>query len=88
MEFHYYYLIQDFLGVLLCFLGIIMVYLCLKMTFIRNFSKNTMLFLIKYSLFIISGVNLLSNNFGLKPWILSIILMVTSFIITPKQRIL
>ncbi len=88
MEFHYYYLIQDFLGVLLCFLGIIMVYLCLKMILIRNFSKNAMLFLIKYSLFIISGVNLLSNNFELKPWILSMILMITSFIITPKQRIL
>lgn len=88
MEFHYYYLIQDFLGVLLCFLGIIMVYLCLKMIFIRNFSKNAMLFLIKYSLFIISGVNLLSNNFELKPWILSMILMITSFIVTPKQRIL
>lgn len=88
MEFHYYYLIQDFLGVLLCFLGIIMVYLCLKMIFIRSFSKNSMLFLIKYSLFIISGVNLLSNNFELKPWILSMILMITSFIVTPKQRIL
>ncbi|KKY01083.1 hypothetical protein VN21_10685 [Paraclostridium benzoelyticum] len=88
MEFHYYYLIQDFLGVLLCFLGIIMVYLCLKMIFIRNFSKNAMLFLIKYSLFIISGVNLLSNHFELKPWILSMILVITSFIVTPKQRIL
>lgn len=88
MEFHYYYLIQDFLGVLLCFLGIIMVYLCLKMFFIRSFSKNSMLSLIKYSLFIVAGVNLLSNNFELKPWILSMILMITSFIITPKQRIL
>ncbi|MEN2256324.1 hypothetical protein AAIB48_00515 (plasmid) [Paraclostridium benzoelyticum] len=56
--------------------------------FYKKLFQNAMLFLIKYSLFIIAGVNLLSNNFELKPWILSMILMITSFIVTPKQRIL
>lgn len=86
MEFHYYYLIQDVLGVLLCFLGVRMVYLCLKIISIRGFSKNSILFLIKYNLLILAGANLLFNNFGFKPWILSIVLIITSVIITLKHN--
>ncbi|WP_042274601.1 hypothetical protein [Faecalimicrobium dakarense] len=86
MEFHYYYLIQDFLGVLLCFLGIRMVYLCLRIIYIESLSKNSILFLIKYSLFILAGAILLFNNFELKPWILSMILIITSAIITLKHN--
>lgn len=82
MEFHYYYIIQDFIGVLMAFVGIRMLLLSIKMISSGRKSKSAILLTINYALIIISGVNLLMNKFGLKPWIISIILVILSFIIT------
>ncbi|RDY24329.1 hypothetical protein CHF27_002950 [Romboutsia maritimum] len=84
MEFHYYYLIQDIVGVMVGFVGIRMFALCIRMILSGKSSKNTILITIKYALVTISGVNLLINQFGLKPWMISIILIFISNIITPK----
>lgn len=82
MEFHYYYLIQDFVGVMLSFIGIRMFALCVKIISVKKLSRNSILLLIKYALYVISGVNLLMHEFGFKPWILSIFLIICSMIIT------
>lgn len=75
MEFHYYYIIQDIVGVLMAFIGIRMILSSKK-------SKNGILISISYALITIAGINLLFNNFGLKPWIVSIILILLSLLIT------
>jgi hypothetical protein len=68
MEFHYYYLIQDLVGVMLAFIGIRMVTTCFKLCIQKHFSKNRILMLIKYSIYILSGINLLVNEFGIRCW--------------------
>lgn len=82
MEFHYYYIIQDIVGVLMAFIGIRMVTLSIRMILSSKKSKNGILISISYALVAIAGVNLLFNNFGLKTWIVSIILILLSLLIT------
>ncbi|RDY29135.1 hypothetical protein CHL78_002175 [Romboutsia weinsteinii] len=84
MQFHYYYLIQDFVGVMLAFVGIRMLFLCLRLASSKKFTKNIVLLMTKYSLFIFAGANLLMNTFGLNHWICSILLMIISIAFTPK----
>ncbi|HSQ90273.1 hypothetical protein [Romboutsia sp.] len=86
MEFHYYYLIQDIVGVMIGFVGIRLFTLCIRMILSGKNSKNSILLIIKYSLVALSGANLLINEFGLRSWIISIILIFLSNIITPKNR--
>lgn len=86
MEFHYYYLIQDIIGLIVSFIGLRMVTLCFRIMSSSKMSKNIFLILLKYILVTISGVNLLINQFGLKPWIISIILIFISTIIAPKEK--
>lgn len=76
MQFHFYYIIQDIVGVMLAFLGIRMFLLCLKMISINKLSKGSIFLLIRYTLMVLAGVNLLLNKFGLRPWVISILLMI------------
>lgn len=76
MEFHFYFIIQDIVGVMLAFLGIRMFLLCLKMISINKLSKGSIFLLIRYTLMVLAGVNLLLNKFGLRPWVISILLMI------------
>lgn len=85
MEFHYYYIIQDVVGVLAAFIGIRMFTLCLKISLTKKLSLSSVLLLIKYILVTLAGANLLLHEFGFKPWILSIILIFISAIITQKS---
>lgn len=82
MEFHYYYIIQDIVGVLMAFIGIRMFTLSIRMILSSKKSKNGILISISYALITIASINLLFNNFGLKPWIVSIILILLSLLIT------
>lgn len=82
MEFHYYYIIQDIVGVLMAFIGIRMFTLSIRMILSSKKSKNGILISISYALITIAGINLLFKNFGLKPWIVSIILILLSLLIT------
>ncbi|EQK44890.1 hypothetical protein [Paraclostridium bifermentans] len=82
MEFHYYYIIQDIVGVLMAFIGIRMFTLSIRMILSSKKSKNGILISISYALITIAAINLLFNNFGLKPWIVSIILILLSLLIT------
>ncbi len=84
MEFYYYYIIQDIVGVLMAFVGIRMFALSIRMILSGRKSKNTILFFIKYALITLSGVNLIINKFGLKPWIISMILVLLVIVIRPK----
>ena len=86
MEFHYYYIIQDIVGVLMAFIGIRMFALSIRMILSGRRSKNTILLSIKYALITLSGVNFLINKFGLKTWIISIILVLLAIVITPKAN--
>lgn len=82
MEFHYYYIIQDIIGVLMAFVGIRMLTLSVRMLMSGKVSKSALLLTISYGLIVVSGVNLLVNEFGLMPWIISIILVLLSLLIT------
>jgi hypothetical protein len=84
MEFHYHYIIQDIVGILMAFVGIRMFALSIRMILSGRKSKNTILLLIKYILITLSGVNLIINKFGLKHWIISIILILLVIAIRPK----
>lgn len=84
MKFHYHYIIQDIVGVLMAFIGIRMFALSIRMILSGRRSKNTILLSIKYALITLSGVNLLINKFGLKPWIISMILVLLAIVIRPK----
>ncbi|MBC5995336.1 hypothetical protein EAI30_07295 [Romboutsia ilealis] len=86
MEFHYYYLIQDIIGLITAFVGIRMLMLCFRFVFYNKISKVTYIFISKYMLITLAGSNLLFNQFGLKPWIISIILIFLSTVITPKKK--
>ncbi len=84
MEFHYYYLIQDIVGIILTFIGIRMLILCFRYIFYNKISKSILILMLKYTLITLSGINLLINQFGTIHWIISIILIFLSYIITPK----
>ncbi len=81
MEFHYYYIIQDIVGVLMSFLGIRLCTLTIRFIISGRRSTNTILVLVKYFLITIAGVNLLMTKFSLKSWIVSIVLLFISIII-------
>ncbi|MBS5788538.1 MAG: hypothetical protein KIC98_11570 [Clostridioides difficile] len=86
MEFHFYFIIQDIVGVMLAFLGIRMFLLCLKMISINKLSKGSIFLLIRYTLMVLAGVNLLLNKFGLRPWVISILLMILALAPFSKTR--
>ncbi|WP_027701010.1 hypothetical protein [Metaclostridioides mangenotii] len=86
MEFHLYYIIQDVIGVLISFLGIRLFLLSLKIASINKLSKGSLLLMTRYTLMILAGVNLLLNKFGLKPWIISLILMVLALVPFSKKK--
>ena len=86
MEFHFYFIIQDIVGVMLAFLGIRMFLLCLKMISINKLSKGSIFLLIRYTLMVLGGVNLLLNKFGLRPWVISILLMILALAPFSKTR--
>jgi hypothetical protein len=86
MEFHLYYIIQDVIGVLISFLGIRLFLLSLKIASINKLSKGSLLLMTRYTLMILAGVILLLNKFGLKPWIISIILMVLALVPFSKKK--
>lgn len=71
MEFHYYYIIQDIIGVLLVFINLRLTYLCLRIMKIKGISKNSLVVLFHYVIYFIAGFNLLISDFGLRPWIIS-----------------
>lgn len=81
MEFHYYYIIQDIIGVLMAFVGIRMFTLSTRMILSNKKSKNAVLLSISYILITISGINLLLNRFKLKTWTISIVFIILSLII-------
>lgn len=84
MEFHYYYLIQDIVGIIATFIGVRMLILCFRYIFSNKISKSILILMLKYTLITLSGINLLINQFGTIHWIISIILIFLSYIITPK----
>jgi phosphatidylserine synthase len=86
MEFHYYYLIQDILGVFLAFLGFRLSLLCIKMISINKLSKSSILVLIKYVLILCSGLSLLLTSFEIKNWIISIFIIFISITIKIKDE--
>lgn len=87
MDFHYYYIIQDIIGVLMAIVGLRMLTLSIRMIVSGKKTKSAVLISIKYALITAAGVNFLISTFGLKPWIISIILVLLSIIITPKNNV-
>lgn len=80
MEFHYWFLIQDILGVLLAILGlkfaIIYILLMLKrritLSYLACFMGNIML--------VLSGVNLIISPWSLKTWGISLALFLLAWL--------
>lgn len=81
MEFRYYYVIQDIIGVLIAFVGIRMFMLSIQMMLSRRKFKNVIALSVSYALIAASGINLLLYNFGLKTWIRSIVFVILSLVI-------
>ncbi|WFD11104.1 hypothetical protein [Tepidibacter hydrothermalis] len=71
MEFHYYYIIQDIIGVFLVFINLRLAYVCLKIMKVRGISKKSLILLIHYLLYCIAGFNFLISDFGLRTWTVS-----------------
>ncbi|CAH2214586.1 Membrane protein [Tepidibacter aestuarii] len=72
MEFHYYYIIQDIIGVLLAFINLRLAYLCFRMIKVKGILKNLLVHLIYYITCFIAGFNLLISPFGLRAWTMSL----------------
>lgn len=81
MEFHYYYIIQDIIGVLMAFIGIRMFVLSIQMILSMRKLKNIIAFSASYALVAVSGINLLFYNFTLKTWARSIVFIILSVVI-------
>lgn len=81
MEFHYYYIIQDIIGVLMAFIGIRMFVLSIQMILSMRKLKNTIALSASYALVAVSGINLLFYNFTLKTWARSIVFIILSVVI-------
>ena len=78
MEFHYYYIIQDIIGVLMAFVGIRMFILSIQMILSMRKLKNAIALSASYALVAVSGINLLFYNFTLKTWARSIAFIILS----------
>ncbi|MDU4861106.1 MAG: hypothetical protein E6356_07790 [Terrisporobacter othiniensis] len=82
MEFHYYYIIQDIIGILMAFIGIRMLALSIRMILSKKDAKNIIVLSVSYVLIAASGINLLLYNFEIKTWIRSIAFVILSLLIT------
>ena len=82
MEFHYYYIIQDIIGILMAFIGIRMLALSIRMILSKKNTKNIIVLSVSYVLIAASGINLLLYNFEIKTWIRSIAFVILSLLIT------
>lgn len=71
MEFHYYYIIQDIIGVFLVFINLRFMYVCLRIIKVRGISRKSLILLIHYVLYCIAGLNFLICDFGLRTWTVS-----------------
>lgn len=83
MTFHYYYIVQDIIGVLLIFIfGRI---LLLNIQFLRamGLDKRRFRLFVYYLLFILSGINLCLGTFNVRVWVISIILFILGVFIKP-----
>ena len=82
MEFHYYYIIQDIIGILMAFIGIRMLALSIRMILSKKDAKNIIVLSVSYVLIGASGIILLLYNFEIKTWIRSIAFVILSLLIT------
>ncbi|MCC3866834.1 hypothetical protein [Terrisporobacter mayombei] len=82
MDFHYYYIIQDIIGILMAFIGIRMFALSIRMILSKKNAKNIIVLSVSYVLIAASGINLLLYNFEIKTWIISIAFVILSLLIT------
>ena len=82
MEFHYYYIIQDIIGILMAFIGIRMFALSIRMILSKKKVKNIIVLSVSYVLIAASGINLLLYNFEIETWTRSIAFVILSLLIT------
>jgi len=88
MEFHYYYLIQDIVGVFLIFVNVRIALTCTQLIFKNGVSLSAIMVLTHYVLLIAAGFCLVLNVFGLIAWAMSMLLISLSVGLTGILRVL
>ncbi|MCG8485718.1 MAG: hypothetical protein MJA31_20600 [Clostridia bacterium] len=76
MEFHYWFLIQDILGVLLAALGFKFAIIYMMIMIKRCFLLKHFLCLIGNIMFILAGINLIFSPWCLKTWGISFLFFI------------
>lgn len=84
MEFHYYYIVQDVLGLLMAFLYSRMIFLSLKLSIKRKITLPTIAISMLYLALMILGVILVVSPWSLQLTLLAIGLIVMSFVLIQK----
>lgn len=74
MKFHYYYLIQDLLGVFLILLGSSFLLSCIRFIKKNNFNFLIFISFIKNIFLLLSGLNFLANEWNIYVWLNSLFL--------------
>lgn len=76
MEFHYYYLLQDIIGVLLGALSFKMIILYLLHIKNKGPSKHSVLCVLGNVMMLMSGTSLVASQFGIRAWIAGAVLFI------------
>lgn len=80
MDFEYYFIIQDVVGVLIGLLGLKLSIIYSMLIFRKEASSKNILCLIGNIMLIISGAILVVSDFNLQAWLVSIMFIMLSWI--------
>lgn len=78
-KFHYYYLIQDILGVFISFFSFRIFINYLKLCISKGINKERFYYILIYILYFFCGLNLLIFKWSLKTWFTSIFVFTVVF---------
>ena len=92
MDFRYYYLIQDIIGVLLAFLALKLLVLFGLKIYRNGLSIKYSLCFIGNIMLLLAGINFMISPWGIKTWVISVILCLVGwlfgyFSILPANRV-
>jgi len=87
MEFHYYYIIQDLVGLLMLFTFSRMILLNIKLIISKGIRIKRVKLLIAHSLLLSSGVFLCINEWSFKTWIITLVVVLIGYLIIPRYKI-
>lgn len=86
MEFQYIYILQDILGLLIAFLYSRLLFLSIKLVFVKGLNMKVLRVMMHQLILLVAGMILIFNPWAFKTGLQFIFLIVIAVLIGPKRK--